>query len=170
MLMAYRTIQVRPQGKSTPFFQADLPLLPPSVNGAHKPTTQYVPGKYKKIHGQYFLTEGQYKPGMVASDDLKQWKRDSRLLLPSYSWVEKTTLKTIRTSTIPMPLSIHFNFYHAEDQTKADTDNRIKYGQDAVFKFLRLNDNLVDFVSAMYCVSDDRYTHTEIEVSCYTQA
>lgn len=168
-MLMYRTIQVRPQGKSTPFFQADLPILPPSVNGAHVPTTKYVPAQYKKVKGQYRYTEGQYKPGMVSSVELRQWNKDSALLLPSCSWTDMDLLKEIRTSPVPLPLSIHFNFFHAVNQTKADTDNRIKYGQDAVFRFLKLNDNLVDYVSAMYCASGDAYPHTEIEVSCYTQ-
>lgn len=151
-MLLYSPALVRPQGASTPFFQAVLPL-PPSVNNSHVPITKMI--------------NGYRRSSIAPTPELVQFKNDAALLLPSQSWIDQSLLAAIRTSKVKTPLSVHFNFYLTKRWTAGDADNRIKYAQDACFAFLHLNDNLVDCVSARRFV-DVENPRCEIEISCFT--
>lgn len=151
-MLMYSPTLVKPQGYSTPFFQANLPL-PPSVNNAHIPSTKYVNGRRVST--------------IIPTPELVAFKQSAAYLLPSSSWIEDALLNAIRISKVKTPLSVHFNFYLVKRWTSGDVDNRIKYAQDVCFAYLGLNDNMVDCVSARRYL-DVENPRCEVEISCYT--
>ena len=151
-MLSYAPIKVASQGRSIPFFQARMPLAP-SVNDAHTIGKKYVSGRMVS-----FIT---------LAPEIRDFKQECALTLPGQSWVDRSILTALRTTKIKTPLSIQI-VLHSAHRWLGDTDNRIKYTQDACFDFLQLNDNLVDCVTVNR-VYDPKDPHAVVEICCYAQ-
>lgn len=144
-MQLYVPLILSSSGESRVFFTATLPL-PPSINASHTVNRRGV---------------------IVLSNALNAFQQEAAYTLPGSSRTDASILSLLQRSRIKFPLAIHFDFYFATRWAN-DTDNRIKYAQDACFRFLGLNDNLVDFVSARRCVDAEK-PRCEVEISCFVR-
>jgi hypothetical protein len=149
-MLAYKPIVVKSHGESTPFFQAHMPLAP-SVNDAHIIGKKYVRGRLVS-----FIT---------IAPEIRDFKQECAYTLPGQSWVDQAIHEALKASKAKKPLSMQIVLY-TQYRWLGDTDNRIKYTQDACFDFLQLNDNLVDCLNVQR-IHYPENPHAEVEISCY---
>lgn len=113
-----------------PFYVIQLPL-PPGVNASYKIVT------LGPKTGKRFNRLG-------ATKELLQFKKNAAKKVPEgiHDWPMILNLRTAQAAKIMIPMSIQIHFYYSTLWRK-DIDGGIKATQDAIFKYLELNDNRV---------------------------
>lgn len=138
-----------------PFVVATLPL-PPSINRSYKKVTvpkketAYAPSAFKNGKRVYsFNGQREMVDRLGATKELQQFKKDAAAYLcsldcASFNYAVVANIRTAANLPKPIhiPLKFVVRFYYAS-LWKRDIDGGIKAVQDAVFKHLDLNDNLV---------------------------
>jgi Holliday junction resolvase RusA-like endonuclease len=104
-----------------PFFKAAIPL-PPSVNGSYKTN---------------------YSSQFYSSDPLKQFKNEAECkLVDQWNNQDWVIIGAIEASKQKIPLFMDMKIYF-DTLWRRDCTGVIKAAEDAVFNFLRINDNRV---------------------------
>lgn len=136
----------KPSNASSPFFVAELPL-PPGMNASYKIANTRA-GSHTIIH----------------SAEAHDFNRDAALLLSQAYACNQEIIDAIKKSKKKTPLLLTIFFYFPT-LWKRDIDGPIKIVQDAVFRHLQINDNLVTCL-IVEKHADKLNPRVEVSLSC----
>jgi Holliday junction resolvase RusA-like endonuclease len=135
----------------TVLFRGRLPL-PPGINQSYKP-----------VH--IARRDGREYSGIGSTRELLQFKKDAakELLQAEVDWQQVDHIRASRRHKIPLACEVIFFF---KTMWKRDIDGGEKHCIDAVFEYLKLNDNLLVDLH-MKKLIDPNDPHTDVHIMLF---